>query len=102
MKIYDRKNMSISEFEKKTYLGDGVYSEFDGYQIKLTVENGMSCPTDTIYLEPEVVSNLISHINRIAVYRGLKKAEPSDLSFISPDEMERCLHSDPNDAGREK
>ena len=65
--------MGISEFEKKTYLGDGVYSEFDGHQIKLTTENGSLVPTNTIYLEPEVVLNLINHINRISIYRSLKR-----------------------------
>ena len=70
--------MSISEFEKKTYLGDGVYSEFDGHHIKLTVESGMSSPTDTIYLEPEVVVNLMAHINRISVYRGLKREKTEE------------------------
>lgn len=37
----------------KTYLGDGVYADFDGYGIVLTTENGISV-TNTIVLEPEV------------------------------------------------
>jgi hypothetical protein len=90
--------MSRSEFEKKTYLGDGVYSEFDGYQIKLTTEIGSLPPTNTIYLEPDVVINLMEHINRVSLYRGLKK-ETNDPSIISPSELDRCLHSDPNDTG---
>ena len=65
--------MSRSEFEKKTYLGDGVYSEFDGYQIKLTVENGSEYPEHTIFLEPEVVEKLLQHISRISLYKGIKK-----------------------------
>ncbi len=49
---------------EKTYLGDGVYSEFDGYQIKLTTENGSQRPpTNTIYLEPEVATNLVRQIS---------------------------------------
>lgn len=66
--------MSRSEFEKKTYLGDGVYSEFDGWQIKLTTENGSLQTTNTIYLEPEVATNLVEHIRRISLYRGLKES----------------------------
>lgn len=66
--------MSRSEFEKKTYLGDGVYSEFDGYHIKLTTENGTPTPTSTIYLDPEVATNLVEHIRRISLYRGLKES----------------------------
>ena len=37
----------------KTYLGDGVYVEFDGFSLTLTAENGIEA-TDTIVLEPEV------------------------------------------------
>ena len=41
--------------KKQTYLGDGVYAEFDGYGIWLraNVPN-----TDSIYLEPTVLSAL--------------------------------------------
>ena len=87
--------MSRSEIDKKTYLGDGVYSEFDGHQIKLTTENGSLNPTNTIYLEPEVILNLMNHIHRVSLYRSLKKAETDGV--ISLDELERCLVSDPND-----
>ena len=66
--------MSRSEFEKKTYLGDGVYSEFDGHQIKLTTENGSLEPTNTIYLEPETCVNLMEHMHRVSLYGSLKKA----------------------------
>ena len=65
--------MSRSEIDKKTYLGDGVYSEFDGYQIKLTTENGALCPTNIIYLEPDVLENLMLFLNRVSLYRNLKK-----------------------------
>ena len=74
--------MSQSEFEKKTYLGDGVYSEFDGYQIKLTTENGSPTPTNTIYLEPDVVTNLVEHISRISLYLGLKKLAVPEKRYI--------------------
>ena len=33
-----------------TYLGDGVYAEYDGYQLKLCA-NSATNPTDTIYLD---------------------------------------------------
>lgn len=38
---------------KKTYLGDGVYAEFEGNSLKLTTENGIET-TNTIYLEVEI------------------------------------------------
>lgn len=43
---------------KKTYIGDGVYLDFDGYQFVMTTENGIEV-TNTIYLEPEVAIALI-------------------------------------------
>lgn len=44
----------------KTYLGDGVYADFDGYGIVLTTENGISV-TNTIVLEPEVYEALVAY-----------------------------------------
>ncbi len=47
----------VQQYEQaaaRSYLGDGVYSSFDGYQLMLTAENGISA-TDTIYLNPEVL-----------------------------------------------
>ncbi len=44
----------------KDYLGDSVYAEFDGSGIILTTENGLaSDPSNTIYLEPEVLRALV-------------------------------------------
>lgn len=43
--------------EQKTYLGDGVYAEFDGYHVVLTVENGVMT-TARIFLEPDVLGRL--------------------------------------------
>jgi hypothetical protein len=41
--------------EKKRYLGDSVYAEFDGHTITLTTENGLpGDPSNTIILEREV------------------------------------------------
>jgi hypothetical protein len=50
--------------DKKKYLGDGVYADFDGYQIKLTAENGISA-TDTIYLEPAVLAALNKYVESL-------------------------------------
>lgn len=41
--------------DAKTYLGDGVYADVDGYGgVVLTTENGVAA-TNTIVLEPAVV-----------------------------------------------
>jgi hypothetical protein len=50
----------------KTYLGDAVYAEFDGYQIKLTTSEGAE-DTNEIYLEPSVVNCLIKFIDSVTV-----------------------------------
>lgn len=39
----------------KQYLGDAVYIQFDGWNIILTTEDGIS-ETNSIYMEPEVVA----------------------------------------------
>ena len=45
---------------KKRYIGDGVYAEFDGFNIILTTENGISV-TNRIILEPEVYRALMDY-----------------------------------------
>ena len=42
----------------KHYLGDGVYFERTPYDVTLTTEDGVGI-TNTIYLEPKVVSALL-------------------------------------------
>ena len=44
----------------KVYLGDSVYADFNGFMIVLTTENGLG-PSNTIYLEPEVMLALIRY-----------------------------------------
>jgi len=48
----------------KTYLGDSVYAEFDGYYIILTTENGNG-PSNTIMLEPPVLTKLRDYVTEI-------------------------------------
>lgn len=44
-----------SEF--RTYLGDGLFADFDGFNVVLSAENGIYSH-DTVYLEPPVVAKL--------------------------------------------
>lgn len=46
---------------KKVYLGDAVYADYDGYQIRLTVEYGTGEATAEIYLEPAVYAALVRY-----------------------------------------
>jgi hypothetical protein len=48
----------------KTYLGDGVYAEWDGHGIELRVNDNIN-PTDICYLEPAVMKALIDFYNQI-------------------------------------
>ena len=50
--------------ENQTYLGDGVYAEFDGYGIVLKA-NHHENPTDRIYLEPAVYHALVAWVKAI-------------------------------------
>lgn len=51
---------------KKVYLGDSVYAEVEGGMIKLTTENGYG-PSNTIYLEPEVIHALNEFVKNVYV-----------------------------------
>jgi hypothetical protein len=52
------------QFEE--YLGDGVYVDYDGYQIVLTANDRASgCPTDEVYLDPDVLNAFLRYINRL-------------------------------------
>lgn len=46
-----------------TYLGDGLYAEFDGFQIRLFTEreNGLH----EVFLEGEVITAFINYIDKV-------------------------------------
>ncbi len=46
---------------RKQYIGDSVYYAFDGHDVVLTTENGISVSNEII-LEPEVVANLLKNL----------------------------------------
>ena len=48
----------------KEYIGDGVYADFDGYQIVLTAENGIEV-LNTIYLEPSAWESLKDYVEKL-------------------------------------
>lgn len=50
--------------ERKTYLGDGAYVDYDGHNIVLTTEDGIDV-TNTIYLEPSVYEHLTGWVERL-------------------------------------
>lgn len=50
--------------EKVTYLGDGLYAFFDGYQIQLRA-NHHEHPTNTVYLDSEVLNNFLKFVESL-------------------------------------
>lgn len=48
----------------RQYLGDGVYVEYDGYHIVLKTGQP-TLPTNTIYLDSQVINALVSYIERL-------------------------------------
>jgi hypothetical protein len=54
--------MSEEHEERKIYLGDGVYACVESGMVKLTTKNGI-CATNTIYLEPAVLSALLKWLD---------------------------------------
>lgn len=52
----------------KTYLGDSVYAEWDGYAIVLTTNNGYADdPRNRIVLEPAVYAELLGFVRRLEI-----------------------------------
>ena len=62
----------------KTYLGDSVYADFNGFHVVLTVENGYG-PTETIALEDEVLFALDEYRKQLSTSGILEgnNAEPN-------------------------
>jgi hypothetical protein len=55
---------------QKTYLGDSVYVEFNGYYITLMTMNGYpDDPRHSIDLEPEVLEKLERFVKQVRAYR---------------------------------
>ena len=50
--------------DHETYLGDGVYYSFDGYQHWLQASDGVSIQ-HAIALEPEVLQRLVAHVKQV-------------------------------------
>lgn len=63
---------------KKVYIGDGVYGDFDGFAIMLTTEDGKST-TNRIVLEPNEWATLRTYVDELiaslkAYHESLKTA----------------------------
>jgi hypothetical protein len=54
--------------QNRDYLGDGVYVDYDGYQIALTAEDGIRVTQGPIFLEPPVLVALGRYVERMKVF----------------------------------
>jgi len=57
---------------KKTYLGDSVYGEWNGFRVTLTTDNGFG-PSNTIVMEPEVIEAFILFVE--AIEKAIKEGK---------------------------
>lgn len=55
--------MPEDQFKRDTYLGDGLYASFDGFQVRVFAFNGVNT-TDEVFLEPETYRALVDYANR--------------------------------------
>jgi hypothetical protein len=62
----------------KTYIGDSVYVDFDGFGLVLTTENGIPPPSNTIVLEPDVYNALTLYVT--ALTRGQAERDDDGVS----------------------
>ncbi len=52
----------------KTYLGDSVYAEWNGYAIVLTTENGYGDdPRNQIVIEPDIYAALLGFVRNLEI-----------------------------------
>ena len=69
----------------ETYLGDGLYVEFDGFQFVLKANDPMN-PSDKVYLEPRVLDAL--NIFAKKVYG--KTIVVGGVEYVSEDSYKGC------------
>lgn len=62
------------KMDAETYLGDGVYASFDGYQIWLRVERDGR--HERIALEPETYASLVDYVANLRARMAALKDTP--------------------------
>jgi hypothetical protein len=56
--------MSIDPESTREYLGDGLYAEFDGWQIRIFAHNGVNS-TNVVFLEPDVLAAFLRYVEKL-------------------------------------
>lgn len=52
------------DYDDRIYLGDSVYGHWHPEGVTLTTENGLSDPSNIIYLDSEVYETLVKWVER--------------------------------------
>lgn len=60
--------------ERKTFLGDRLYADFDGWNVIVTQENGIAV-SDRIVFEPDVWDALVNYGERQKLERQAREKE---------------------------
>ena len=83
----------------KTYLGDGVYVGFDGYQIWLITSDGLG-ETNRIALDPDTYEALLAYVARLkrATEPGREKGDDDGVEYAGPPTTPRRPAGEPNQA----
>lgn len=75
----------MSDLTKPVYLGDGLYVEFDGWQVILFASNGEE-RTNTVYLEPGVLDSFFRYCNDLKAAMQNRQpcvsAEPREMVIV--------------------
>lgn len=50
--------------QQAEFLGDGLFAQFDGWQIELFAHNGIS-KTNSVFLEPGVLNEFLQYVQRL-------------------------------------
>jgi len=62
-------DVTINEPKKPEYLGDGLYAEYDGWQVRLFASNGETT-TNEVFLDPAVLRAFIHYVEVIRQNNG--------------------------------
>lgn len=68
----DAAGAAVSALPGETYLGDGLFASFDGYQLKLRTGDGHN---QVVYLNDEVYEALLGFVSALTQARLIQEAE---------------------------
>lgn len=59
-----KREEMMARLTERVYLGDGLFASYDGWQIKLAANNGIT-DHDVVFLDPSVISAFIAYKERL-------------------------------------